>query len=257
MQKLTTKWLDEICAVFEDSWEKHETGFQTKYASFTAQRSLPEEQSKALFLALAEIELERDWLWWRNWLKIEATNRCPTKLLEAFARIARVEQFINDAKEVNVSPDELDALSDVEYRARTAWGDAPHPRLFKTNRELFGLEGRKKTAFLGYHKGVASREFPLHGLTEFGRQRSHEPEAIASIHDSSTNRIVFAAHEDDRFSRRHFGVQILSPEYAIVTNLSKGLPLFWQSGLQQLPQQSIIALFPIYLQLPDLFIELS
>ena len=72
---MTPEWLDELCEEYEDSWKRTEVELVSRIRQFLEPRALPQERQSQAFQALAEIDVERDWLWWRKWLNRAAGDR--------------------------------------------------------------------------------------------------------------------------------------------------------------------------------------
>lgn len=252
---MTPEWLDELCEEYEDSWKRTEVELISRIRQFLEPRALPQERQSHAFKAIAEIDVERDWLWWRKWLNREAGDRPVPALLAEFSRNTRIEHCCEAAKHFGVAPTMLSQLSLIECRARAAWGDNPHRNEY-AQLEDFVEEwpAARHRATLRHAQASQSRDVPLHGLTEFGRQRSSELTGQSCTFGPPANRISIADRDDARFSRQQFLVQILSPEYALVTNLSQIHTLLFTDGRQLRHQHPAAILFPFQIQLVDLVI---
>lgn len=251
-----TDWLDELCEEYEAKWKRFDSGLPSRLRNFLAPWELARTQLSAAVPALAEIDVERDWIWWRKWLKREADRRTVAELLVEFARNTRLVHFHAAAKDLGVPESALANSHVVELRARSIWGDSPHRNEYSTTpRNMTSPPLPRHHATIQPTNGSFTKSYPLHGLTEFGRQRSQESSAEGAIFGPTINRIVLSGKENARYSRTQFRVQILSPEYAVVSNESLAHPLHFADGKQLLHQHSSTVRFPFQIHVVDLMIE--
>lgn len=248
------KWLDELCEEYEHTWNRGDSGILGRLRGFLETKEPSRDRQIEAFQAVAEIDVERDWQWWRKWMKREVDSRPESELLFEFARNTRIQQIQEAAAHFGVKDDCLGELIDTEYRARKAWGDHPHLNEYANlARPPFSEPGSRHRVILRFLRDAEIRDFALYGLTEFGRQRTNEP--TAAERQILPNRIEIAGRTDARFSRRQVQIQILSPEYVHVTNLSGPHSLVLGNDVTLLQQQSAVVAFPFRIRFLDVVLE--
>lgn len=251
---MVNNWLDELCEEYEQTWNRGDSGILGRIRGFLETKEPSRDRQIEAFQAIAEVDVERDWQWWRKWLKREVDSRPESELLFEFARNTRIQQIQEAAAHFGLKDDCLGELIDTEYRARKAWGDHPHLNEYANlNWPPFSAPAARHRVTLRFLRDAEVRDVALYGLAEFGRQRTNEPTLTES--QNLPNRIEIADRLDARFSRRQFQIQILSPEYVHVTNLSGQYPLVFGGDITLLQRQSTIVAFPFRIRFLDVVLD--
>lgn len=228
--KLKECRLEELCDEYETGWERDADRPINRVKAFLDSQSFPLEEGPIVLQALAEIDIERDWIWWRKWLARDGKVRDLECIRQVLAQNATCKSLAQEAKSLGWELLDPDRLALLELKCRIALGDAPDPDWMdhRPSSEIATKFPRQLSASMS----EPSRSFqgPLCGRMEFGRQRSTEREEWGLIRGTDLHRFVLASRTVDTYSRRHFKIEVLSPDFAIVTNLSTKNGLYFAEG---------------------------
>jgi hypothetical protein len=205
---------------------------------------------------LIEVDLQLSWMQWDKHLANRPESISADEVAAEFARIPRLEDyaFLVGSPPANTEP--WRTIAKCEMEARYAWGDAIGPVWYMSQ---FGIQLKADDYFEpsfvhckseGSDIASSSPRFLLRGRTIIGRQRSRDQCSCFSEELPTGNRIVVASHRDPKISREQLAVQLLNPQYALVTNLSNLNPVMLVSfGLLE-PRQSQVVKFDFSIRLP-------
>jgi hypothetical protein len=221
-------WLDDQCQLYEGNWTIDSSGPAAVIAFALELLAPTDSRLQALLESLIEVDVERVWMQWRSKVTKQTQDYTASEWYEQLLVVPKLVDYVAAISQQRIEFSVAEPLLRAEYRARQEWGDAPRwetvaapwPNLTT----LSPKPGRHRVE-------LQSKEFPepkafdLCGLTEFGRQRTTDELFGVLVHDSQGSRLIVAPRADAKISRRQFGVQILSANHAILTNLSQINPL--------------------------------
>ncbi len=254
MRLMDENRIDELHDEYDSRWVRYSlidnadvtelTSARQRVLKFLDAKGVARRTHPELVESLCETELERDWMWWRKWLESHLTKDDYTidSLIAEFERNAKVSDFKNlFASNTDDTKRSLDHLYRIELRSRAKWGDYP--------RACCQLKHRlpMPRQLLVHRNGEKLVVISLHEKMEFGRQRSNE--ASLGAHG---NRGAISDRGNTYVSRRQFEIQILSPQYAVIQNLSSTVPMKWGGSSSIGYMQKLLIVYPAYVRVGDL-----
>lgn len=202
-------------------------------------------------------EIERSWMVWRDWLDDNLMHSTVPQILERRGQIACLADYLSQLQlSGNVVQSHPDLIQ-TECSSRDAWGDAMGESYYIAKYGITPIRDQNRTVrsmtVVPTDSRSASSEvvLPIEGITEFGRQHATEPNPFQRVTSDDCNRIVIADRLNALVSRRYFSLQLLSPNYAVLTNLSTARRLSLGPRLSLVPGESAVAIFPFSVDLAD------
>lgn len=239
--------MDSLAEKFDDHWEPHAKGsdFLSAFLDRTVWRTggakpasedHPADEDAELLADLIGIDIERSWQWWkkevqRTWEAGRAARTLPKptvvpELLMRFAELPGMEDYDQLTQSFSLSRDTRRKIAQSECDARYHYGDSIGPPYFASR---FGLEVEPPTDYsvvlvsrtlLPTEAEPDPRDYFLRGRSILGRQRSVDPTPRVCEERTLGNRLAIAPRWENIISREHLAIQLLSPDYAILTNIS-------------------------------------
>ncbi len=251
--------LDELLDRFEFQWEFELSGAEGIRAFISAigidlpEKPLPSETPQLIsFISdLVEIDMDRWWMYWNKSLqKLVKENTSAAEICKLFSRHASLEKYLgllpaySDAREV------WQNLIDFEIQTRARSGDQIGTCYLSNRldieRSVFDVPSNVE---LCLDRRDRHREpmflFPLRGCTLVGRQRSFDDSPCFFQELPEVNRIVIAGRAEAEVSREQLTVQLLSPEYAVISNVSQTNPIAIGSVRRLAPTESTVVPLPV------------
>jgi hypothetical protein len=213
-------------------------------------------RSTELFLAICQIDIERDWMWWKHHLlqtaKPFAANLREEAGISALTREldknAKASDYESLAMQFGIPIAQCQALVESEIKSRAQFGDFAISARDSRCREL-KLPKPLIATIKSPSGGCIQAE--MNGKLEFGRQRSFEPQL-----GRNGNRVAICS--DPRVSRSQFSAQLLSREFLLVENLSNSMiPVILDRGSLLQGQERAMVPLPATLKVADIEILVS
>lgn len=202
---------------------------------------------------LAKIAMELSWMRWPARLS-EGLRSCSIEeVLQNFRALPRAADFVDSQGSTIAANSLARDLFASEYRLRSLFGDNPHLEYF---RERYGISLHPLQARTAPHvssdfRNGTLKTIALHGLCRFGRQRSFEADDTFTYATSAGQRIVVAARDELRVSRKQMSVQLLCPGFAVLQNTSSTNRLRITSvGILERGESQLVQ-FPFVVVLPN------
>lgn len=201
---------------------------------------------------ICQISLELSWLRWPDRLCAFAEKISPDAVFGKFQDLPRARDFAALASRTP-GGEWLASLYQSEFRLRAACGDYPSRHHFSRNAGIPIPSQRlpNPRRIVGDFR-FAGLNMELHGYSLFGRKRSFDPDGQLLHEHPHGQRINVAPARELRVSREQFTVRVLSPEFAIVQNISRTNPLCIAGEKQALNLgEAKILRFPFVIILPN------
>lgn len=253
MESHVTKTIDNLQSEFDENWSRTDASNEFSPAAervtlFLKRRSLSGQILEHLLPILCETDIERDWMSWRGRLKRIWQTASVSSILADFNKNAVSTDYLSVASQFQVVNFAIQQLERVECQSRCRWGDYP-----KTiNDKLEPGDSRVPCRRVTVHSSQGNLRWfqaHLHELLEFGRQRSDE--SIEWGENQEKSRVIIESKMSSAVSRRHFTIQLLSPDFAIITNISNTSPMISSNGTPIHCGVAQIMPFPFGLTLPS------
>lgn len=255
--QLSSDHNDQIIEDFERGWNPESSGSAHVFTFVTRLGCDPSERCD-LVTDLIQIDIERAWQWWCKMTMSWFNGRSAREVKEQFLRLPRLEAYVQHFPFLRHDQELLSHTCRFESEVRATFGDAIGPMHYQ---EQFGVvvppfEGPtvRRIAFIRRNAPRTKSDpmIVLYGYTVMGRQRSNESCSYSIEPRAAGGRVVIADRNENRISREHLAIQLVSPHLAVIENLSKvnAMPLISAAILLE-PQESISLKFPITIQLPS------
>ena len=244
-----------ICERFDDEWSLENAG-PRGLRGFLQQVGLAFHRDQSLLSELIQIDIERTWMSWAKRLRATDGPIPAAELEERFQRLNRLTDYA-DLTSAGWSDAKFWAeIAQCEVDSRDQWGDAIGPLHYAHHFQLSVSQTKRRHSHRmrclleGAKMTDAVEGLPLRGSTKIGRRRRTEDGDETLIESPDGNRIVVATKLETQISREHLAVQLLSPDYAIVKNISHVNPVRIKSDKSMLnPREASALSFPFTLQL--------
>lgn len=247
--------LDELCDRFETQWCEEQSGADG-VVDFMSQNQLEPEDNVEALAMLGAMDIERAWMAWNAWLPRNVTAS-STDILSRFQGLPSFFDYHTRWAQLETLC--WRSVAECELKARDRWGDAIGAFYY---RSLFGYpldlipneRGRTLTIdFRNPESCPPSDPFTVRGRMTLGRQRSGDNGPFICECLPEGNRITIATQVETTISRTHLTIQLVHPDYALVTNTCR--PDFPSSlmvyGRTLVPGRPQLAKFPFSIGLPD------
>ena len=204
-------------------------------------------QNSELLFELCRSAIEISWMRWPARLSQSISNAGVEEILERFNNLPRASDFFSLFTEEAFA--EKAELTACEFQSRSAFGD--HIPAEQYAGEYADI---RSTPPLGDPRLVTGGSFHLrsnlHGFCTFGRQRSSDPDERVYEKKTWGRRIIVAPRSENRVSRNQMTLQLLSPDFAILHNVSQTNDLFVSPDIRIALGEKKIMKFPFEINLP-------
>ncbi len=225
MAELTVK-IDEIVGRFRQSW-MHEHAGAKGVERFVSQLSLDVSSANDLLVALACCDLEQSWQLWCDHCAMKVQNEATAdEVLERWHDLPHFTSYESVFADERAAALAAAQLAQCESACRDRWGDAIGPLYFRHYFRIETEEWMRRTRRHLRCEFETNAEysqvlFPLRGFCEIGRQRSTDKDAYFFQPQPDGNRVVIANRYEAEISRQQLSLQLVSPDVAVITNLSR------------------------------------
>ncbi len=248
--------MEEVCEEFESQWRRYPGHAAERIQAFLNRYSIDHTSRRSLVGVLAEVDLERDWMWWKKWLAIEGESLTPADVMAEYSKNAKASDYRSLFGDPTLDPEIEQRLRNVEMKCREIWGDDPYPvSLPHLHEDKTFIT--KSWISIHFDEPTDKLRCPFKGVIELGRQRSTELVERQWVRDGGNSRIILANRDDIRYSRRQCSLQKLSPDFAMVTNLSQVNPLIISPDVILGASESILCRLPFHIRIPDIRIDVE
>ncbi len=256
-----------LCDRFESIWNFETSGAASirQFLETCAGGLLPDsDELSRLVSELVQIDIERWWMSWQQKVESSVAQATPAEILELFNQRATLENYLELLPHAPSNTAFWQKLAECEVNARDRWGDKISGAYFKHRfgvTLLAGLGERTLSSYPSNPKIFAIRDgvhrasensasrLPVCGLTLFGRQQPFDAADWMVQELAHGNRIVIAGREESTISREQLSLQLLTPDFAILTNLSKVNPFIILPNRILATGQSVFVRFPTAVKL--------
>ena len=226
---MTDDELDGICEQFEDAWDPSRSG-PSEIRNFVSQLGHGLQAQSRLLISLAQIDIELSWITWEKYLQSNERPLDPALLQGKFESLPRASHYFELFKDDLEFQTNIRQLILAEANCRSLFGDSASDLYYSTHYgvELNSVQSicrRQLKCIFQESVGRSDAVFKLHGRCTIGRQRSTDAESVFAEESPEGMRIVIAEHGKRGISREQMALQLISPRYAIVTNMSQSVPL--------------------------------
>lgn len=248
MIELSEKTIDYLSEKFEAQWDFEAAG-PVGVSRFLRDENQDAQADRQLAIALIQIDMERSWMVWCNYVKKVGTETDPTELTEQLSCMPYVHRYSGLFRSQLEFTDSLGKLAHCEFACRAQWGDSIGSHYYEHNfavpiKTPGQLNSRNVRCEFDPNLKHADLAFPLNGKNAIGRQRSTDKLSSFVERLPDGNRIVVADRREAEISRNQLGVQLLTNRYAIATNLSSVNPVLLSDSTKLQPTECRLLSFP-------------
>jgi hypothetical protein len=256
MSQFSHPSIDLICERFEEFRSSSVSG-PLCIQGFLDECAIDLTSFSGLLPELIQIDIQLGWMRWSKQLADLVTQTNAAEIRNMFQRIPRLHDYAPlFEKSVLTNPQDWITIARNEMESRNSWGDAIGPIYY---REKCSIELSRDSM---YHPnlmtcysddssdGRSAPRFELRGKTIIGRQRSTDPQSLFCNEFAEGNRIVIADRQDALVGREQLSVELLSPSFAIVSNLSSKNAVLVDHVGQLGPGNCLVLPFGFTIRLP-------
>ncbi len=240
--------IDGLCEAYESTWTAQRCG-KVRVLEFLAEHQRDPSQDIALLSSIVSVDIERAWLHWRQRLKLAAPQEAKQLLsdLQMLPTLADYKSWIECH-----GCDKWAETAQSECEARNAWGDAIGVQHYQHE---YGIQvksiehpQRRYVELKTEHDAKdCSMRFPVQGSMILGRQTSADQGPYVLHEEQLKRRLTIANRLEDRVSRQQLELQLLSPEYAILTNRGRANSVYTGGGYALPAGEPVLLQFPFRL----------
>lgn len=253
---MTEDEIDSICEKFELHWSEQQAG-PSGLCQFMDSNNIKRPYDCGLLVALATVDIERNWLHWDKYLNDHSDAESLERLLVRFRSLPTLQLYMDVFDPACKKDAAWTDLILSEAISRAHWGDAIGPAYYL---HCFGTEIPANASIPRHRLRIhcigsmndhePMLEVPLRGLVRIGRQRSKDQSGIGWEELPEGNRVIVADKFERTISREQLTIQILSPQLAVIHNCSSTRTMGGLSDSALESGQSRLVSFPFIIKLP-------
>lgn len=211
--------MDAIIDQFEEQYENSDIVRPEDVIQFLSSQPIDVASDWAIVFELAKVSLELSWMRWPDRLSNFAEQVSPDEALSRFQELPRAYDFFSLFKE-GISTQHSSALAESEFLIRSIYGDfMPEEHYVEKYATTISTTSPKEPLrVIDLFPTKNLLDTALYGLCSFGRQRSTDPDDLLVEKRAIGRRIIIAPRQENRVSRYHMELQLLSRKFAILHN---------------------------------------
>jgi len=254
MIELSEQRIEDLSEKFESCWSFTTAG-PGGLVDFLAVEELEAQVDRRLAVVLIQVDLERSWMAWCNHVAELSKETDAAHLNEELSQMPSIDKYSGLFHSQLEFTDSLDELSHCEFACRSQWGDSIGSRYYEHHFDIAirnSGQVKLRQVLCEFDPSFKSTNvaFPLNGRNTIGRQRSTDKHSTFVEQLPDGNRIVIADRREAEVSRNQLDVRLLTPKYAIATNVSNVNPVLLSDFTKLQPSECRLLSYPFSIGLP-------